>query len=151
MIGIGFAKCGTGSLDFLDCHPSSKLYLLSSLFNKLLFQVTFRTSEPKFFSTDKIVDRIIEKTENFPKPDFMSDVDLRNLQYELKEFREEYMRRVPLAADDEILIEKSPQYSGGGSTEVRIKRAKAMKALNPEVKIIGIACDPVKRAYSQLS
>ena len=24
VIGIGFAKCGTGSLDFLDCHPSSK-------------------------------------------------------------------------------------------------------------------------------
>ena len=73
------------------------------------------------------------------------------MQFELKDFREDYMRRVPLAADDEILIEKSPQYSGGGSTEVRLNRAKAMKALNPNVKIIGIACDPVKRAYSQLS
>ena len=23
VIGIGFAKCGTGALAFLDCHPSA--------------------------------------------------------------------------------------------------------------------------------
>jgi len=25
VIGIGIAKCGTGSLSFLDCHPQSKI------------------------------------------------------------------------------------------------------------------------------
>ena len=69
---------------------------------------------------------------------------------QIKQFLDQYLERLPLAAKNEILIEKSPQYSGGGSNEVRLARAKAMKAINPNVKLIGIACDPVKRAYSQL-
>lgn len=83
-------------------------------------------------------------------PDHMIDLVKRKFNLEIKKFVDAYLERLPLAAKDEILIEKSPQYSGGGSTEVRLARAKAMKAVNPDVKLIGIACDPVKRAYSQL-
>jgi len=74
----------------------------------------------------------------------------RGFRIEIKKYVDEYLERMPLATSDEILIEKSPQYSGGGSNEVRLERAKAMKAINPNIKLIGIACDPVKRAYSQL-
>ena len=82
--------------------------------------------------------------------DNMKDPQKRRFKMEIKQFVDAYLERLPLAAKDEILIEKSPQYSGGGSTEVRLARARAMKAVNPDVKLIGIACDPVKRAYSQL-
>merc|ERR1712210_445875 len=77
--------------------------------------------------------------------------DTREIKMQIKQFLDQYLERLPLAAKNEILIEKSPQYSGGGSNEVRLARAKAMKAINPNVKLIGIACDPVKRAYSQLN
>ena len=42
-IGIGFAKCGTGSLAFLDCHPS----------------IVFRKNEPNFFNED-VINRILQ-------------------------------------------------------------------------------------------
>jgi len=121
VIGIGFAKCGTGALAFLDCHP----------------KIVFRTTEPRFFSKEAILDKIIHahKTNN-----------RTTLQY----FRHYYARHLPAAAPDEILISKSPQYAGG-EEKLRQKRAKAMKIINPKIKLLAIACDPSRRAFSQLS
>ncbi|CAG5113511.1 Oidioi.mRNA.OKI2018_I69.chr2.g7615.t1.cds [Oikopleura dioica] len=120
IIGIGFAKCGTGALAFLDCHPSA----------------TFRTNEPRFFDKESVLDDIINanKTGNVAA---------------LDRHRKIYASRLPRAADDELLIEKSPQYAGG-KDYIRKKRALAMKIINPNVKLVAIVCDPVKRAYSQL-
>merc|ERR1712241_201987 len=44
VIGIGFAKCGTGAMAFLDCHPG----------------ITFRTTEPRFFSKEEMLDQILK-------------------------------------------------------------------------------------------
>jgi len=120
IIGIGFAKCGTGALAFLDCHPSA----------------TFRTNEPRYFDKESVLDDIIaaNKTGNLEA---------------LHRHRKIYASRLPRAADDELLIEKSPQYAGG-KDYIRKKRALAMKIINPNVKLVAIVCDPVKRAYSQL-
>ncbi|CBY40262.1 unnamed protein product, partial [Oikopleura dioica] len=107
IIGIGFAKCGTGALAFLDCHPS-----------------------------ESVLDDIIAANET------------GNLEA-LRRHRKIYASRLPHAADDELLIEKSPQYAGG-KDYIRKKRALAMKIINPNVKLVAIVCDPVKRAYSQL-
>jgi len=35
--------------------------------------------------------------------------------------------------------------------ELRLAEAKAMKALNPKMKVIAILCDPIKRAFSLMS
>ena len=42
-IGIGMAKCGTGTLGFLDCHPN----------------IVFRGTEPRYFNEESIVNQII--------------------------------------------------------------------------------------------
>ena len=34
--------------------------------------------------------------------------------------------------------------------EIRKLRAKAMKIINPNSKLIAVVCDPIKRAFSQL-
>jgi len=94
VIGIGFAKCGTGALAFLDCHPD----------------ITFRTTEPRFFSKEQMLDSIIRAGK-------LKD------HTQLHHFREIYARSLPMARSSEILIEKSPQYAGGAE-KLRLKRAK---------------------------
>jgi len=120
VIGVGFAKCGTGALAFLDCHP----------------HVTFRTTEPRFFTKEAMLDRIIRAHQQ------------RNFTT-LRHYRDIYARLLPAATTDEILIEKSPQYAGG-EERLRNKRARAMKIINPNMKLIAMVCDPVRRAFSQL-
>jgi len=120
VIGIGFAKCGTGALAFLDCHPD----------------ITFRTTEPRFFAKEAMLDHILTAART-------------NNHTRLRHYREMYARQVPMASSSDILIEKSPQYAGG-SVSLRLKRAKAMKAINPNMKLIAFVCDPSRRAYSQL-
>jgi len=79
VVGIGFAKCGTGTLQFLDCHPS----------------VTMRSTEPKFYNSKNAFDIIQFDGEGTPeKYDYLKKM---------------YFSRLPLVAKDEILVEKSPQ------------------------------------------
>ena len=120
VVGIGFAKCGTGALGFLDCHP----------------RATFRTTEPRFFDQESRLSEILK-------------ADKENDYLKLSSFRNLYASRLPAAASDEILIEKSPQYAGG-TEHLRTMRAKAMKIINPDIKLIALICDPIKRAFSQL-
>jgi len=74
----------------------------------------------------------------------------------------EYFTKLRPAAENEILIETSPQYAltskklaGTKSKEENIKmrrrEAEAMKAVNPKIKVIVIFCDPIKRAFSLFS
>ena len=56
---------------------------------------------------------------------------------------------IPRAAEDEILIEKTPHYSLG-SREKLLERAKAMKSKMPDVKLLVNICDPAKRAFSHI-
>ena len=56
---------------------------------------------------------------------------------------------IPRAAEDEILIEKTPSYSLG-SGERLLKQAKAMKSKMPDVKLLVNICDPAKRAFSHI-
>ena len=102
----------------------------------IFFKATFRTNEPRYFDKESVLDDIIaaNKTGNLEA---------------LHRHRKIYASRLPSAADDELLIEKSPQYAGG-KDYIRKKRALAMKIINPNVKLVAIVCDPVKRAYSQL-
>ena len=79
VVGVGFAKCGTGTLQFLDCHPG----------------VTMRSSEPKFYTQRNAAGIIRFDEEGTPeKYDFLKKI---------------YYSRLPLVAKDEILVEKSPQ------------------------------------------
>ncbi|CAG5105391.1 Oidioi.mRNA.OKI2018_I69.chr1.g2090.t1.cds [Oikopleura dioica] len=122
VVGIGFAKCGTGTLQFLDCHP----------------RVTMRSTEPKIYNS--INTEIILKEMGY------AATELDYLNFEA--VKKEYLSKLPLVAKDEILIEKSPIYTeddGNGQIEAN---AKAMKRINPNTKIIAIACDPIKRGYS---
>jgi|ERR1712130_507877 len=121
IIGVGFAKCGTGALAFLDCHQ----------------RAVFRTTEPRFFDQRSKLQQIIKAAD---------DNDFETLN----RLRNDYAKKVPLAADDELLIEKSPQYAGG-SEDIRRLRARAMKIINPNLKLLAVVCDPIRRAFSQLS
>ena len=56
---------------------------------------------------------------------------------------------IPRAALDEILIEKTPDYTLG-SEEVLLRRAYAMKDKMPAVKLIVLLCDPANRAFSHI-
>ena len=54
-----------------------------------------------------------------------------------------------MAYDDEILIEKSPEYLGSGTLTQVQNRAKVMKrALGSKVKFLVFLCDPLKRMLS---
>ena len=55
--------------------------------------------------------------------------------------------KIPLAYDEEILIEKSPLYTRGGLKELE-NRAKNMKKTIPNLKILVFVCHPVKRLLS---
>ena len=57
---------------------------------------------------------------------------------------------IPLVAEDEILIEKTAEYTRGNMS-VLMERAMAMKLKIPNLKLIVILCDPVKRIFSQIS
>ena len=99
-------------------------------------RAVFRTTEPRFFDQRSKLQQIIKAAE---------DNDLQTLN----RLRNDYAKKVPLAADDELLIEKSPQYAGG-SEDIRRLRAKAMKIINPNLKLLAVVCDPIRRAFSQL-
>ena len=115
------AKCGTGTLGFLDCHPN----------------IAFRGTEPRFFLNRKNNLAII-------------DAWRRGDNVELQRQRFKYTNSLPRASRDEYLIEKSPQYAGGRYSAL-VSRALAMKILNPNLKIIVYNCDPIKQMYSQYS
>jgi len=102
-IGIGFPKCGTGTLGFLDCHS----------------KFVFRNSEPYFWNKQKRIDIGLEG-------------------YAL-----------PLAAEDEILIEKTPDYTLGTRQTIH-QRAQMMKQQMPNAKLIVMLCDPAERAFSHV-
>ena len=57
------------------------------------------------------------------------------------------MKTLPLAAEDEILFEKTPQIISGNYSQL-LGRAKCMKKINPKVKILAMICDPTKRFIS---
>jgi len=46
------------------------------------------------------------------KFDMDKESQKRGFRIEIKKYVDEYLERMPLATSDEILIEKSPQYSG---------------------------------------
>ena len=54
---------------------------------------------------------------------------------------------IPLAAEDEILIEKTPEIVNGNYSQL-LGRSKCMKKTNPKVKILVMICDPTKRYIS---
>ena len=56
---------------------------------------------------------------------------------------------IPAAASDEILIEKTPDYSLGTATTLRL-RAQMMQKSMPNVKLIVLLCDPASRAFSHI-
>ena len=56
---------------------------------------------------------------------------------------------IPEAADDEILIEKTPDYSLGGYQTLR-HRAELIKKNVPKAKLIVYLCDPALRAFSHI-
>ena len=70
---------------------------------------------------------------------------------------------LPLAAESEFLVEKSPRYaeryhqSKQGAENLRsgnletVRRARQMYEMNPNLKIMFFIRDPVKRAYSQIT
>ena len=60
-----------------------------------------------------------------------------------------YYNKLPKAAENEFLIEKSPPYSIGENDELE-RRAKLMKKANPNLKVFLILCDPVIRIYSHI-
>ena len=83
----------------------------------------------------------------------------KNLQEKLTS---EYFTKLRAAAENEILIETSPQYAlsskkldGSRSKEdlikIRRQEAEAMKVVNPKIKVIVLLCDPIKRAFSLFS
>ena len=57
------------------------------------------------------------------------------------------MKTFRLAAEDEILFEKTPEIVGGNYSQL-LGRAKCMKKINPDAKILAIICDPTKRFIS---
>lgn len=118
-VGIGFPKCGTGTLGFIDCH--SKL--------------VFREAEPYFWnSRGKCSSRA-------GRSSFYDFLDRENGG--LKEYT------VPMAASDEILIEKTPDYTLGSQSVLKA-RAQHMKNQMPEVKLLVLLCDPATRAFSHI-
>ena len=102
-IGIGFPKCGTSVMDFIDCHP----------------KLVFRSSEPYYWASTKAIEGGL-------------------VEY-----------AIPKASTDEILIEKTPDYSLGGY-QVLSNRATAIKKSIPNVKLLVFICDPALRAYSHI-
>ena len=56
---------------------------------------------------------------------------------------------IPEAAPDEILVEKTPDYSLG-SSRVLFERATNMKKRIPNLKLFVLLCDPAERAYSHI-
>ena len=59
------------------------------------------------------------------------------------------MNTLPLVAPDEILIDKNSEYIVGPENHVK-DIAKAIKIINPEMKIITFVCDPNLRVVSKL-
>ena len=53
-----------------------------------------------------------------------------------------YIKQMPFARDDEIVIEKSPPYMANADAGERIKQDL------PGAKFIWVICDPVRRAVS---
>jgi len=103
IIGVGFPKCGTGTLAFLDCHDD----------------IVFREAEGMLWHK----------------------YDEETCSPSLRKYA------VPNASNDEVLIEKTPQIISGNYSQL-LGRAKCIKKINPNVKILAMICDPVKRFIS---
>ena len=58
---------------------------------------------------------------------------------------------VPEAAFDEILIEKTPDYSGGGQSALKDRAEFMKKTMGEDTKIIVFLCDPALRANSHIT
>ena len=94
----------------------------------------FRAWESPIF-TNKTFRNFVLAAKNHPK--------------KLQELREYYMNTLPLVAPDEILIDKNSEYIVGPENHVK-DIAKAIKIINPKIKIITFVCDPNLRAVSKL-
>ncbi|CAG5108214.1 Oidioi.mRNA.OKI2018_I69.chr1.g3688.t1.cds [Oikopleura dioica] len=139
VLGIGMAKCGTGSLSFLGCHP----------------QIVYTHGELRFFSNPSNAQKILEYSKNTTENTAQHKLN----EYKFNALKQSYLLDLRPAADDEILIETSPQYAMSSSKEDnqitvmgrRRMEIHAMKALNPKIKVIVVLCDPIKRAFSGIS
>jgi len=57
--------------------------------------------------------------------------------------------QIPTAAKDEILIEKTPDYTLGSQTTLK-NRANSIKEKMPNAKLLVLLCDPATRAFSHI-
>ena len=73
----------------------------------------------------------------------------KNRPNKIEELRDYYMDSLPLVAPDEILIDKNCEYVVGPENHVE-DIAKAIKIINPNIKIITFVCDPNLRVVSKL-
>ena len=73
----------------------------------------------------------------------------KNRPNKIEELRDYYMESLPLVAPDEILIDKNSEYVVGHENHVE-DIAKAIKIINPNIKIITFVCDPNLRVVSKL-
>ena len=103
-------------------------------FEQRLIKFIFRAWESPIF-TNKTFRNFVLAAKKHPK--------------KLNELREEYMATLPLVAPDEILIDKNSEYIVGPENHVK-DIAKAIKIINPKIKIITFVCDPNLRAVSKL-
>ena len=167
------AKCGTGSLSFLGCHPQSKK--INPFLSQVKFLVVYNLGELRFFSNPSNAQKILEynqsTTDNTAllklqeyKFNMLKDSYLKNIRpgtgcflaLNLLQFIFNHFLNHEKAADDEILIETSPQYAMSSdkkfdqktTMENRRIEIQAMKALNPKIKVMVVLCDPIKRAFS---
>ena len=65
-------------------------------------------------------------------------------------FHPTYDSSLPQKSDGEFLIEKSVMYAGTNKTVISGK-AKAMKLMNPNLKIFAFMTDPVSRLFSHIN
>jgi hypothetical protein len=106
LIAVGFAKCGTGSLSFLDCHSQiGKSYKNPVVESR--FILVFRFVEPSFFGNSE---------------------KLRHDKFIGKNVLDGY--NLPKAHESEILVEKTPGYMNGQTSNLRNK-FQLMKEFSP--------------------
>ena len=141
-IGIGIGKAGTGSLAFLDCHPN----------------VVFRAYEPDVYPMNEYGNLLKFKTDEAitkARENAYTTRCGKNSRFSQTELLQTISHSIPMAAEDEFLIEKTPMYSDRRckkKTEesCTLIRAQQMKAINPKVKIFMFITDPVERIVSHL-
>ena len=131
-IDIGVAKAGTGSLAFLDCHPD----------------IVFRAFEPDAYPTSRSMSTLSEsELEEKRKSAAPYKSHCRGSFSDMT---------IPLAAQDEFLIEKTPMYARQAHCHTKEKesciltRARQMKLINPDVKLFMFITDPIERIVSHV-